>query len=143
MLSLKCKYAIRALLHIAVSNGDTERYNIKNLAIDLKMPAPFLSKILQELVPKKLVSSTKGPNGGFYLTPENLNTPIIDIVEAIDGLSFFTDCGLGLSSCSDEMPCPLHKEFKEARDSLYNTLSSQTIRTLAQDIKLQQLILVR
>jgi Rrf2 family protein len=143
MLSLKCKYAIRALLHIAVSNGASDRYNTRNLAEDLKMPAPFLSKILQELVPKKLVSSTKGPNGGFYLTEENLDTPLIRIVEQIDGLAFFNDCGLGLSACSDEKPCPLHSEFKIARDHLHKTLTSQTLRSLAKDTKTRDLILVR
>jgi Rrf2 family protein len=143
MLSLKCKYAIRSLLHIAVSNGQYERYNIKQLAVDLKIPAPYLSKIMQDLVPKKLVSSVKGPNGGFYLTPENLNTPLISVVEAIDGLSFFEDCGLGLATCSDESPCPLHKEFKVARDQLRATFTNQTIATLARDTKLQHLILVR
>ena len=57
----------RAMIYLAL-NADTEgKIGIKKISGDLKIPSPFLAKILQVLAKHKLLSSTKGPNGGFRL----------------------------------------------------------------------------
>ena len=116
MISKKCKYALRAILHLAIVSNEENKKNNRDLAEELKLPTPYLGKILQELVPKQIISSVKGPNGGFYLTKENKQLPLIKVIEVIDGLSFFNTCGLGLSDCSDEQPCPIHHDFKKAKN---------------------------
>lgn len=143
MLSQKTKYAIRTILFLAAECKPNERKSLKELSETLKIPAPFLGKILQELVPKNIISSTKGPNGGFYLTDENRKIRLLKVVEMIDGLSFFDSCGLGLSSCSDSKPCPIHNDFKEARNIIYSIFSEKTIEEIATDIEKYEYILVR
>ncbi len=143
MISNKCKYALRAILYLAVESNSQNKKNIKKLSEELKLPTPYLGKILQELVPKNIITSTKGPNGGFFLTEDNLQIPLIKIVEAIDGLAFFETCGLGLSNCSNNHPCPIHKDFKIARDHLKNVFLNKTVQKLADEIKTDDLILVR
>lgn len=143
MLSQKCKYAIRTILYLAAEGKQNEKKGIKELSEAMKIPMPYLGKILQELVPKKIISSTKGPNGGFFLTDKNLQSPAINIIEAIDGLTIFNDCGLGLETCSEENPCPIHNDFKIARDHLKNTFLEKSIRELANDINANNLTLVR
>lgn len=49
---------------------------------------------MQELSRKKIVKSIKGPNGGFFMTKEDLGQSIADIVKAIDGESIYSDCVL-------------------------------------------------
>jgi Rrf2 family iron-sulfur cluster assembly transcriptional regulator len=71
MLSKSSKYAIRAVLHIAKAASKKEKIDSKKVAFELEIPAPFLAKTLQELTRKKIVSSIKGPHGGFYLTEKN------------------------------------------------------------------------
>ncbi|CAN5289338.1 Rrf2 family transcriptional regulator [soil metagenome] len=143
MFSQKCKYAIRTILYLASKCKDEEKKDLKKLSEALKIPTPFLGKILQELVPKKIISSVKGPNGGFYLTEQNLQLPVIKIIEAIDGLAMFEACGLGLETCSDKHPCPIHNDFKIVRDHLRNTFSNQTIQELAKEINKKHFILMR
>ena len=143
MISKKCKYALRAILHLAVESSEQNKKSTKDLSEELKIPTPYLGKILQELVPKNIISSIKGPNGGFYLTQENMQTPLINIIEAIDGLSFFETCGLGLSACSDEHPCPIHHDFKISRDHMKNVFTNKPVQELAGEIKINNLILVR
>ncbi len=143
MLSQKCKYAIRTILYLAVECKKDEKKSLKELSDSLKIPSPFLGKILQELVPKKIISSTKGPNGGFYLTEKNLQLPAIKIIEAIDTLEFFKACGLGLDACSDKFPCPIHNDFKIARDHLQKMFAKKSIRDLAGEINPNDYILVR
>ncbi|MEO6832935.1 MAG: transcriptional regulator, partial [Chitinophagaceae bacterium] len=55
-------------------------------------------------------------SGGFFIDKKQEQSPIIDIVSAIDGNEVFKGCGLGLSKCSATHPCPIHDEYKVARD---------------------------
>ena len=142
MISNKCKYALRAILFLAVESNETKKIRISELAEELKMPTPYLGKILQELVPKSIISSIKGPRGGFYLTKKNQQAPLIKIIEAIDGLAYFEKCGLGLEDCSDSHPCPIHEDFKKSRDHLKTVFTNKTIRELASEIIANELILV-
>ena len=143
MISNKCKYALRAILFLAIESNETKKIRISELAEELKIPAPYLGKILQELVPKSIISSIKGPRGGFYLTKKNQQAPLIKIIEAIDGLAYFEKCGLGLEDCSDSHPCPIHEDFKISRDHLKTVFTNKTIRELASEITANELILVR
>ena len=143
MLSSKCKYAIRAVLFLSVQSHISNRLGVKQISEDLKMPAPYTGKILQELSKKEIISSTKGPNGGFYLTKNNLQQPLMKIIETIDGPSFFSTCGLGLTECSDSHPCPIHHTFKISRDHLKVLFESKTIAELSEEIKSTKLFLVR
>jgi len=142
MLSHKCKYAIRAVLFLSITRKNNELISGKQISDELKIPAAFTGKILHQLTKEKIISSTKGPKGGFFLSEENLEIPLIKIVESIDGLSYFTDCGLGLKTCSEKQPCPIHKTYKVSRDSLRNLFETKKIIELSKDVKLRKIFLV-
>lgn len=144
MLSQKSKYAIRAVLYLAANSQETEKLiGSKELASALKTPLAFTGKVLQELARKKIISSTKGPGGGFYLSEDNRSKRLMDILEAMDDLSYFTTCGLGLSACSDTQPCPIHETYKVSRDNLLELFNNTTIEELTKDIEKFQYYLVR
>ena len=103
----------------------------------------FTSKILLELARADIITSVKGPGGGFFLTEKNKSIPIIKIVEAMGDIAFFTSCGLGLSECSEEHPCPIHDTFKIGRDKLLNLFNNTTIGALRKEITESELFLVR
>jgi|SRR5690606_1563974 len=129
VFSKTCEYAIRAVFYISQRTHEGYKAGIKEIAINIDSPEPFLAKILQKLAKAEIVHSIKGPNGGFYIGPESFKRPLSDIVTAIDGEDIFTGCGMGLSYCSEINPCPLHNDFKEVRNRitkmLYNTSISQ------------------
>ncbi len=108
MLSSSSKYAVNAVLYLAVHSSETNKIRAKEIAEAIKLPSPFLSKLLQSLSREKIISSSKGPTGGFYLSKKALETPLIDVVNIIDGTSRLDDCVLGLKKCSHEQPCPVH-----------------------------------
>jgi len=111
------------------------KIGIKEIATELDLPSPYLGKILQQLTKNNIIQSIKGPHGGFYLNEESKNIKLIKVVEVIDGLDFFTSCGLGLKQCSDDHPCPIHHEFKVYRDGLLNLFSSKSILDLVSKIE--------
>ncbi|MFP5471295.1 MAG: RrF2 family transcriptional regulator [Bacteroidia bacterium] len=144
MLSQKCKYAIRAALYLSIeSNLSKGLKSGKDVSEALKIPLAFTGKILLELSRAGIITSVKGPGGGFYLSKENLRIPVIEIVKAMGDISFFTSCGLGLHKCSDDHPCPIHNTFKIGRDSLLTLFQNKTIGELGREVKKSELFLVR
>jgi Rrf2 family protein len=127
IFSKTCEYAIRAVLYIAHKSTSGTKVGIKDIAAGIDSPELYLAKILQDLSRKGLISSAKGPNGGFYISDASLARPISDIVEAVDGNGLFNGCALGLKQCSEVKPCPLHNQFKAIRDQIHQVLTSNTI----------------
>lgn len=109
-------------MFIALKNDSGVRVSIKDIAEVLEIPGPYLAKILQTLVRHKLLSSVKGPNGGFFIERELSRIAIFDVVLAIDGSDAFSNCGLGMKKCSDKKPCPMHGIFKVSRDTLKDSM---------------------
>ena len=136
MLSNACQYAIRSVLYLSIHSDEKTRIGVKKVAAELETPQPFLAKLLQQLAKSNLVSSIKGPNGGFYLTEKNSKNSLWDIVKCIDGVEKFETCFLGLSSCSDENPCPVHFIVSPFKDKLLNDFRDKTIAQFTEEIKL-------
>lgn len=127
MFSKSCEYAIKSLIFVAQKTKEDVKVGVTEIAIGTDAPKHFIAKILQELSRKKLVLSSKGPNGGFYMDETCLKTSIADIVKAIDGEGIYLDCVLGLKACSEKKPCPVHFEYKEIKKNLIKMLEGNTI----------------
>ena len=134
MISKSCKYAIRATVYIASKTQGSLKLGVKEIASEIEAPAPFTAKILQLLNRHGIVTSLKGPYGGFFCDEKQLNLPVIEIVSAVDGLAVFRECVMGLHICSDEHPCPMHYKYAETRDRLLKTFRETSISSLAEDL---------
>jgi len=134
MFSKACKYAIRALIYLASKSEESEKTGLREIAAEIDSPEAFTAKIMQILSKQNLVNSAKGPNGGFFIDPLEPEIKLIQVVKAIDGTQSITGCGLGLESCSDVHPCPIHHEFAVIRNALTNLLEEQTIQQLAREM---------
>jgi len=136
MLTNAAKYAIRAVLYLTEKVETKEKLSGKDISKNLDIPDAFIAKLLQKLVKAKVVSSTKGPNGGFYMSEKNLKNHINDIILAIDGRDIFEGCFMGLPVCSDENPCPIHHIVAPFKDQLQNKFQKLTILDFTKEIKL-------
>ncbi len=134
MFSKSCEYAIKAVIHLCITTGDGNRLNIPQIAEAIGSPEPFTAKILQTLSRHGIISSLKGPGGGFYIDHKQKPLQVIDIVNVIDGREAFERCGLGLKKCSEEHPCPIHHEFRSYSQKLKQQLENKTVQDLATDI---------
>jgi len=135
MLSNTSKYAIRAVIYLAVYATNNKRIGIKKIADSLEIPSPFLGKILQVLVRRKFLSSTKGPHGGFGLGRDPDNITLYDIIIEMDGDDLFNSCLLGTGSCDDHKEkgiyCAIHDDFEEVRGQMVEMYKKRTIGELA------------
>ena len=132
MLSYSCKTAIKAVIYLASKFETGSRESILAIAENIDASEHTVGKLLQSLVKQDVINSTKGPRGGFFLDKKQLNQPIINIVFAIDGKNIFKECGLGLNKCSEKHPCPIHFQYKNARDQVENLFRNEKISNLAQ-----------
>lgn len=139
VFSKSCQYGIRAVLFLAVHSGSDHKVGVSELAEALEVPRHFLAKILQQLSRHHIISSVKGPSGGFYLSEDNLDATLDQVVESIDGPEMFHSCILGLPECSSENPCPLHFQAYGYREGLSYQLRNQPIRELAAKIQREEL----
>lgn len=142
ILSKPCKYGIRALLYIAMEGDTNTKTGLPKIAEALDIPRPYLSKIMRDLVKHRLARSSKGPNGGFYMTPKEKSKTLLDVIEAVDGLKYFTDCGLGMEDCDNSNPCPLHTEIVSIREKIKKTIGKHTIEKVAQQVKKGKFVIV-
>lgn len=134
MFSKSCQYGFQGVLYIAIHEQEGAKIGLREIAEKQDVPMHFLSKILQILVKNKILSSTKGPNGGFNLKKTAETIKLIEIVEAIDGLEMFDVCGIGLKSCSDTHPCPIHHDYKVVKQKIRSLLSDKSLADLVQDV---------
>lgn len=134
MLSKTCKNAIKAVIYLSSKFESGENAGIKEIAEYINASEHTVGKILQTLVKQDVIKSLKGPTGGFYISVEQQKQPIINIVEAIDGKQIFTSCGLGLSKCSASHPCPIHNDYKQARDLLEKLFREKNVQDLCEPV---------
>lgn len=134
MFSKACEYAIRATLYISVKSINGSKLSIKEIAKEIDSPVHFTAKILQTLSRKGIVSSIKGPNGGFFLEPKAKPILLNAIVQAIDGEDVLHTCSLGLKKCSDQFPCPIHDDIKAYKEQLRKIMKEQTIQDLTEKL---------
>lgn len=139
MLSKTSQYAINAVIELATSTNAGERIGLAGLAQRVNAPQHFLAKVLQQLVHAGIVSSVKGPGGGFFLSEENKQCTLADIVELFDGDGFFSGCILGMPECSASDPCPLHTQFAAYREGLSFHLRNSTIESMARYLQLSKI----
>ena len=135
MFSKSCEYGIRASIYVAKNSLKNRKVSLKEVAHHTDAPPAFMAKILQKLTKTEVLSSAKGPNGGFFVDLDKLeHVSFLSIVLAIDGNGIFENCTLGLRKCDDQKPCPMHFRFVVIRDEMRQMLETTTLKSLAESV---------
>jgi Rrf2 family iron-sulfur cluster assembly transcriptional regulator len=137
IFSRQCEYALQAVLFLAL-NSDGKMISIRDLTKRLDIPYHFVAKILQDLTRKGLLTSHKGPSGGFSLSMPAKEITLLDIVNAIDGPGFLNNCVFGFPDCSGDKPCAAHDQWAKIRESIRKMLATKNILEMAGETKKPQ-----
>ena len=136
MFSKATEYALRAAIYIAQKSSEEKKLGIDEIASAIDSPRHFTAKILQSLAREnRIVSSVRGPNGGFYITENAGNLPVRAILQAMREDTVLEKCVLGLKKCSEINSCPMHAQYKSIKHQLIALFETKTIRELAAEIK--------
>lgn len=136
MLNNESKYAIRGVIYLAIHASEINKIGSKEVGEAINVPVPFLAKILQHLTKENIISSSKGPKGGFYLTEKQLAGNFLSVIQHIDGADSFNSCYMGLPKCSDKDPCSIHYLVSPFNNKVKEELQKRSIADFAKDVKL-------
>lgn len=144
MFSKACQYGIKASVYIASQSALGIRTSLKDIAYNIDSPEAFTAKILHQLAKKDILSSLKGPTGGFEIPAGRAEViKLSDIVSAIDGDSIYKGCALGFNYCDAQQPCPMHNRFVGIRDDLKVMLERTSLNELANGLDFEGTCLKR
>jgi Rrf2 family transcriptional regulator, nitric oxide-sensitive transcriptional repressor len=127
MFSQTVEYALRAMVCLA----DPARMPQTNrrIAKITKVPAAYLSKVLQNLRDARLVDAHRGVQGGFLLSRPAEQITILQVVNAVEPIRRIVVCPLGLESHGARL-CPLHKKLDQALAHAEAAFGSTTLADL-------------
>ncbi|MCG6986792.1 MAG: Rrf2 family transcriptional regulator [Gemmatimonadetes bacterium] len=130
MVTQTGRYAFRILGFLAAHRG--ERVSGERIAAATGIPSNYLSKILNQLSKRGLVTSQKGWGGGFTLKEAALKRPIGEVLAVFEGPDRVADesCVFGLPACDERNPCPLHHDWMGVRERYRAMLEQRTIADL-------------
>ena len=99
-LSKLADYGCQVMTYMA-RDGDV--HSATEVASELGMAAPTVSKILKMLARVDLLASVLGAKGGYMLARHPSEISIAEIINAMDGPISITECST--SSCTRESTC--------------------------------------
>ena len=134
LLSRSCEYALQALLYIAAV--PEKKYVLtREVAEQCDLSYHFLGKMLQTLVKNRLLNSQKGPGGGFRLAKPPSEITLHEVIDAVEGVDFLTECVLGLPQCDPLRPCPVHDQWAAEKEKIHDMFANRTVAQLLEVAK--------
>lgn len=123
-------YAVRALVFML--QHKEKIISVSELVKELKIPRPFLRKILQKLSKKGFLVSYKGKGGGFKLSVSPDRIFLIDLIKLFQGPVKLNECLLNKKICPDIKTCPLRKKLLNIEKFVMTELKSITLKSLSE-----------
>ena len=127
-LTTKGRFAVTAMLDLALRQN---RGPVTLAAISERqhISLSYLEQLFGKLRRAKLVSSVRGPGGGYNLAQGPNQITVADIVTAVDEPLDATQCG-GKENCHEEKRCMTHDLWATLNEKMYDYLSSVTLADL-------------
>jgi len=121
-------YALRALCFIGRSQEKI--VSVEGFIKTLKIPRPFLRKILQVLNKRKILKSFKGQGGGFLLAKPISGIFLVDLIKIFQGPLRLNECFFKKVACPNKNTCSLRKKINSIEDYVIKELRDITVASL-------------
>lgn len=121
-------YAVRALLFLA--RRKKKIISVSRLARSVKVPQPFLRKILMILNKKGLLKSYKGKSGGFVLALSPKEIFLVDLIRIFQGPVKLNECIFKKITCPNKKTCRLKKKIDAIEKYVVAELKAISIASL-------------
>lgn len=124
-LTSKGRYAVTAMLDLAL-HADAGPVTLAGISERQGISLSYLEQLFTRLRKQGLVSSTRGPGGGYSLSRAADLIAIADVVTAVDEVVDATRCG-GMANCQDGKRCLTHDLWTDLSDQIHSFLSEITL----------------
>lgn len=124
-------YAVRSLIFIA--NKTPDIVSVSELVRKLKIPRPFLRKILQNLGKHKVLNAYKGVGGGFVLAKNPSKIFLLELIKIFQGPLELNKCLFKKQLCPNRSDCILRKKICTIENQVFRKLKSINLKKLLKE----------
>ncbi|MGB5735985.1 MAG: Fe-S cluster assembly transcriptional regulator IscR [Thiohalocapsa sp.] len=129
-LTTKGRYAVTAVLDLAIHQGQGP-ISLADIADRQGISLSYLEQLFSKLRRRALVSSVRGPGGGYHLAREASAIYVAEVITAVDEHIDTTRCG-GAGNCKDSGPCLTHDLWLDLSDRIYGYLNKISLQDLVE-----------
>ncbi len=126
-LTTKGKYAVTAVLDLALNENESSFSKISDVAKRQSIPAPYLEKIFNYLRKADILTASRGPKGGFKLSRPSDKIMIGEIISAVEKRMDATQCS-GEGTCNAGSKCMAHNLWTELNDNINTFLMDKSLK---------------
>jgi Rrf2 family transcriptional regulator, iron-sulfur cluster assembly transcription factor len=127
-LTTKGRYAVTAMLDLAINQGQGP-IALADIAQRQGISLSYLEQLFAKLRRRGLVSSVRGPGGGYNLARPPSEVPVAEVIAAVDESVDTTKCNRE-GNCHNGGPCLTHELWLDLSDRIYEYLSRITLQNL-------------
>ena len=128
LITRNTDYAVRALCYLA--RQDQKSVPVSEMVTALKIPRPFLRKLLQTLSTEGILDSFKGQAGGFALAKLPSKIRLTDLIRIFQGTVELNECVFRKKICPNRSTCKLKREIDAIEKYVLKRLSGVTVASL-------------
>jgi len=129
VVSSTSDYALRAILLLARSSADRP-LRADEIARGIGAPGNYLAKTMNALAKAGIVTSARGPFGGFSLAIPANELSVARIIECFDEPRTQVTCLLGTVPCDPHRPCTAHARWTQMMAARRAPFSNTTVADL-------------
>lgn len=123
-LSTKSRYAITAMIDLAQNQDGA--VSLKDISDRQSISLSYLEQLFCKLKNFKVVTSRRGPGGGYVLNKKSSEISLHEIITAVEENMDQTQCG-GSMNCNKEKPCTTHNVWTGLNKIISDYMKNITI----------------
>ncbi|MFA6526476.1 MAG: Rrf2 family transcriptional regulator [Candidatus Buchananbacteria bacterium] len=128
LFTTKTEYGLKAL-GILAKNGKNDAISLAEIAKQTDLSLSYLEQLFSKLKKAKIIKSTKGAEGGYFLARSAGDVSLLEIIQSLEGKTAVNSCMAGgKQSCSGN--CLTRKIWVEIQDDIEQTLKKYTLKNL-------------
>jgi Rrf2 family iron-sulfur cluster assembly transcriptional regulator len=127
-LTTKGRYAVTAMLDLALHYGEGP-ITLADIAQRQGISLSYLEQLFSRLRKRSLVSSVRGPGGGYSLGKDAREIYVGEVISAVDENMDTTKCH-GVGNCQNNERCLTHDLWSDLSNQIYNYLNNISLQDL-------------
>lgn len=136
-LTTKGRYAVTAMLDLAL-NAQSGPVSLADISERQGISLSYLEQLFAKLRRSDLVSSVRGPGGGYQLAHAAGDIQIVQIIDAVDESVDATRCR-GKGNCQGGETCLTHYLWCELSEQIHDFLSGISLGSLVRRAEVQNI----
>ena len=134
-LTTRGRYAVTAMLDLAI-HGDKGPISLADISNRQEISLSYLEQLFAKLRQQELVSSVRGPGGGYRLARCSDDINVAEIIDAVNECIDATNCN-GKGNCHKGDICLTHHLWDDLSRQIHRFLSGISLDSLVHQNEVQ------